>query len=89
MEIVEQHNNWILYRDSEGYYLNSRCSWGAVEPTAEFKLLDSEVVNYIENGNGIIHKLASLADSPTSKERYENERPIPREKIISMNNCHK
>lgn len=89
MEIVERHNNWLLYRDAEGYYLNSRCSWGAVEPTAKFQLLDQEVVSYIENGNGIIHELAGLADSPASKELYENERPISREKMIAMNNCHK
>ena len=89
MEIVERHNNWILYKDSDGYYLNSRCSWGSVEPTAEFQLLEKEVAHYIENGNGIIHELASLADSPMSKERYENERPISREKVISMNACHK
>lgn len=43
MEIVERHSNWILYKDDDGYYLNSRCSWEAVEPTAEFQLLQHEV----------------------------------------------
>jgi hypothetical protein len=89
MEIAERHNNWILYRDSDGHYLNSRCSWGAVEPTAKFKLLESEVQEYIGNGNKIIHELSKQADSPMDKERYENDRPIPREKLIAMRNCHK
>ena len=89
MEIAERHHNWILYRDSDGYYLNSRCSWGAVEPTAEFQLLENEVEQYIKNGNDIIHELSKLSDSPMSKECYEKERPISREKLISMRECHK
>lgn len=89
MEIVERHGSWILYRDSDGYYLNSRCSWGAVEPTAEFQLLESEVDQYIKNGNSIIHELSSRANSPKSKERFEKERPVSEEKLISMNQCHK
>ncbi|HEY6528291.1 MAG TPA: hypothetical protein VIZ65_06325 [Cellvibrionaceae bacterium] len=72
MEIIEQNNNWILYKDANGYYLNSRCSWGAVEPTAEFKLLPSDIEQYMKNGNGngIINELSKRADSPSGREFF-------------------
>lgn len=88
MEIVEQTGSWILYRDTDGYYLNSRCSWGAVEPTAEFELLPTEVEQYIKNGSGIIDELSSLSNSPSGKNKFEMQRPISKQKKSAMNKCH-
>jgi hypothetical protein len=87
MKIIEHNNNSTFYADADGYYLNSRCNWGAAEPTAEFKLISSEIELYIKNGNSIIHEWSRLADSPASKELFERERPISNEKRLDICKC--
>jgi hypothetical protein len=86
MQIIERTSNWILYKDLDGYYLDTRCHYGIVEETATFQLSADEVEIYLTTGNDVIHELSDNAAH--NKAWYEKQRPISDAKRTAINKCH-
>ncbi len=76
MKVIDETNDWILYSDGEVYALSARYSYGPVDQSAEFLLLEEEAEGYKKNGRGAIAQIAKAAASPSGKIRYEKNRPV-------------